>query len=75
MTSKTNTDKRWPAIGDEFEWDGVRLLTVECDGNGCTGCHFNFKMSESRSQGCHEHICEGTMRLSKKDIKFRKVKQ
>ena len=74
MTTKTSTDKRWPAIGDEFEFDGVRLLTVECDGKGCTGCHFNFKHSQSRSKGCINHVCEGTRRIDKKNIKFRKVK-
>ena len=70
---KTATDKRWPAIGDEFEWDGVRLLTVECDGKGCTHCYFNRINDQRKAEGCHNHVCEATRRLDKKNIKFRKV--
>lgn len=75
MTMKTDKDKRWPAIGDEFEWDGVKLIAVECDGKGCTHCYFNRYSDERKSKGCVDHVCEASRRIDGKNIKFRKVRR
>jgi len=67
-------DKRVPAVGEDFEWHGVKLITVECDGKGCTNCYFNRKMNKVKSDGCIKHACESGRRLDCKNVKFRKVK-
>jgi hypothetical protein len=66
-------DKRMPMIGEEFEWHGVKLLTVVCDANGCRYCYFNRHGDEAKCQGCHDHICEESRRVDGVCVKFRKV--
>lgn len=58
-------------IGEVFEYNGVKLITIEDKNNSCKGCHF-FNGGTRCVAGDSEIFCSASCRDDNKNVIFKK---